>query len=407
MLVAAGQELHRVACDSGSKLVAFFNSDTLYPAAFYQDVVIDGHSWKGFEFSSATDWYPDFLIYFSARAITGQTSQAMVVCSGVLFVLLLSGFVALSRTLTLPGERGKQTFLIMMLGVLMLLVNARSGFMNARFHFPLIFTYHSGSLICMVFGLAMVLALLRAPEWQRRHHGLLLMLFVNTWLCMASDRLLLMEFVCPAIGSVVAMRLFGLTTTKRLLAIAAVLTLSSLAGQQLLRLSQPAYKDLQIGSLPFSVENAVTGGKMLPRKWWEHVLMGEGLHLLATMWMAMCFAHATIAGCQLLRGRPLPQSPAGRGMLFLSIGYLLLVLSSLVAISYSGVFYNPPTLLDIEMGRLPQVHATHLFHAVLSRRNLAALDARSLAQSIDESSLHRLGGPGGHDVLRIAADPFG
>jgi len=346
-IVVAAVELHRACCDSTTHVPAFFDSDTLYPAAFYQDVVVDGMSWTTFKYSAATDWFPDFLIYFTVRPFTANTAQAIILCSCLFFILQLGGYIAIARKVAMPSERNARMYMALMMGALFLLLCSQSGMIDKRFRLPIVFTYHGGSLICMLYGLAIVLHLVLAPVWLARHRLGLALLGLIVMLCMASDRLLLMQFVAPAIGSLMLLCVLGFTTARRLIAISGVLIFSSIAGQQILRAIQPAWAD-EISQMAFTFENARGGLKLVVRKWTERTLAGEKLHLIASVWMLLSTSHVIAGIGARLLGRPVPQSQATRGMFLLSCIYMAMVASSLAAVSYAGLFYSPPSIVDVD-----------------------------------------------------------
>ncbi len=150
--------------------------------------------------SAATVIYPDMIVYFSARAITGSVGAAMVVCSAaVFFALLLLSCHLLIRTMTSPEHHFTQTCIVLLLGAMFLLFNAKCGISDTFLRFPFILTFHGGEQICLVLDLALINYLIQSPSWDRRHSLALVGLFVNTMLCVLSDRLIIGDLVIPGI----------------------------------------------------------------------------------------------------------------------------------------------------------------------------------------------------------------
>ena len=96
---------------------------------------------------AATVIYPDMIVYFSARAITGSVGAAMVVCSAVFFALLLLSCHLLIRTMTSPEHHFTQTCIVLLLGAMFLLFNAKCGISDTFLRFPFILTFHGGEQI--------------------------------------------------------------------------------------------------------------------------------------------------------------------------------------------------------------------------------------------------------------------
>ena len=50
LIALAARQFYRAACDSHVTEDPFLNGDTLFCAGVYQDLVVDGFSWKGWRY---------------------------------------------------------------------------------------------------------------------------------------------------------------------------------------------------------------------------------------------------------------------------------------------------------------------------------------------------------------------
>jgi hypothetical protein len=345
----AGFELYRTACDSHVSLYAFINSDTLTCAAFYEDIVVNGYPVEGFYFPTTNVMFPDCAVYFLARATTGAAAPAMILSTCVVFGLQLLGLYFLMRVLTPSDQRGPQLAMLLAMGALFLLTNAQSGFSSPFCRLPLVLTYHGGEFSCLLFGLALLIYLVKAGAWERRHRLALAALYVDAALGMGSDRLLFIQFIVPALGALLTMRLLtsgaGLSL-RRIALLSAPLLSGALSGQLFLRIFQPAWQDV-INHYPCNLDNGWHSICLLAGKWRKWLEAGDELHWLALTWIAGCSGHLVYLGWRRCRSA-LVLSEVHRGLLFLSAHYLAMTATCIAAISYSGAIYNPPFMLDFD-----------------------------------------------------------
>src|SRR5688572_9131944 len=144
-------------------------------------------------FSGATDFYPDLLYYAVAKSCTGEVAPAMIVSICLLFVSLALAGAFLVGVITDRPERLGYVAAVFGMAALYLLLNARCRFENLTLKQPLMLTYHGGSATCVIGGLGIVLWLVLAERWNWRHWLGLTALYVNSTLCMASDRLIFVQ----------------------------------------------------------------------------------------------------------------------------------------------------------------------------------------------------------------------
>ena len=151
--------------------------------------------------------------------------------------------------MTSPEHHFTQTCIVLLLGAMFLLFNAKCGISDTFLRFPFILTFHGGEQICLVLDLALINYLIQSPSWDRRHSLALVGLFVNTMLCVLSDRLIIGHLVIPGIvRSLVCRRLLGNTESglslQKIGVISGCLISATSPAKQLLAPSIPPWQDL-------------------------------------------------------------------------------------------------------------------------------------------------------------------
>ena len=247
------------------------------------------------------------------------------------------------------------------MGRLFLLVNARTGLENPFFRLPITLTYHGGVHICMLFGIALLLYLLNAGEWERRHHLALGALFVDASLAMASDRLVILQLFARsqagfAAGAPADGRLGRRHPPEKSGAAGRRVGLRGHDRPALASHCSPSWQDV-MSHYPFTMENGWTSLEMLAGKWQKKLEAGDELHWLTILWLTACVVHLSLGGWRRYRGgTTLSLSPTQRGMLFLSAHYLALTVTCVAAVCFSGIVYDPPYTVDFDWGELLLPH---------------------------------------------------
>src|SRR5262245_45466673 len=90
-----------------------FNADALSPAVAYEDWLVNHYSPCATYYGAHTFWYPDFLLYFACRALTGATSPAVVLFGAVQFVLLMAAFALLGEAVFGSRARWARTVVLL------------------------------------------------------------------------------------------------------------------------------------------------------------------------------------------------------------------------------------------------------------------------------------------------------
>lgn len=336
LLALSAKEMYRFASDPAVSLWHFFKFDTLFPAALYEDMAADFQSLRQWRFTGATDIYPDVLLYMAARWITGGVAPAMVVCTCVLFALLILSIAFLYGSLTDRSQRHAQLAALLGLAAIFLLLNVACNFRKFALLFPLVLTYHAGSAICVISGLAIVIGLLFAKVWNWRHRLGLVALVLQTALCMASDRLILVQLIVPCIATMAFARgMLGSTLPgKRLGWTGGALILSALLGHLLLRLIQPAFDDF-IRHGRYSFESLGKGLGLAVTGTARQLADGDVLHIVAVATLAAAIAYvAAVSWCR-LRGTASAET-VNRRQFFMAAFFVAMTGSTLGAAALSG-----------------------------------------------------------------------
>lgn len=337
LVILASREVLRVANDPATNLTYFFNGDTLYPAALWKDLRQEYRSLESWRFTGATDFYPDVLIYAAAHGITGNVASAMVLCTCAMFVLLVLSSWLLLCSLTNRPDRAAHLAGLLALSALFLSLNALARFDNYTLRCPLMLTCHGGSTICAIFGLAIVVRLLFADVWRTGHWLLLLALFVQTALCMASDRLIFVQLVAPTVATLVFARLLlgSLLSTRRIIWISVTLIGATVVGQLMLRLVQQPWEDV-MQSEHFSVRALGRGLSVAATGTAKHLAAGDVLHSTAVATLALVLGYLAIVGGRRIFGR-LDARTIDPRLFLASSWFLAMCASSLGAATLSGM----------------------------------------------------------------------
>lgn len=243
LAVCAAVEVVRSLQDARTDMGGLLWSDTLWPAALYQSVVVDRYQLDHFQFSAATFAFPDLTLYCRVRAAVGQTGPAVLAWMWALFgVMALAGWLA-GRAI-LPGAARAYYF-----PILLSWVSAYVGFVACRFSRPpsdLLIrpVCHTGALGCGLSGLVLTISFLRARTRTGRA-GWLFGLAVLCGVAVFSDRLFGLYFVAPLGISVLVMAagrpaygLFAALTRARAAGVVAAVGVGCAAGLMALRAVQ-------------------------------------------------------------------------------------------------------------------------------------------------------------------------
>lgn len=345
LLVVAAVDLHRTLGDERSPLGEVLNFDTLYPAAVYEDLFVDGFSWDGWRFPAAPFWFPDFAIYFGARAITGAASSAVILYGVLQYALLVAAFLFLLRAARgrAPGPVGIAAALASAAAFVAL--NSLELFRDAHHRLPFLVQVHTGALICEVFALGLVLLAARHTGWGWRRLLTLLALFVLVAAGVASDRLVIVQLVAPAAAALAATwwltRCQGGPSFVAVLVLAGTLGAATTAGWALHRWQVPPEGDAIAAYTQFDGARARATARCVAGGAAEALGRAEPSHVAMLAWLAVCGAYAGRALWRGLRRRPEAPAPGDPALLLLAVYFLALVAANFAAVCATGVLDRP------------------------------------------------------------------
>ncbi|MRW85300.1 hypothetical protein GJ698_14540 [Pseudoduganella sp. FT26W] len=166
----------------------FFNSDALYLPALYHDVLVRGGHLNQWYLTPAPYFFPDWLLYFGARGVAGDTYHALAVLMAVQ-ALALWGLLLLlvRRQAPLLQAAAAATAATAMV----CFAASRAGYPYA---YVMLGSYHFGTFLMVLAGLLLVL--------RRSVPGLALLVAATV----LSDRLYALQFVLPALGMLLLLR---------------------------------------------------------------------------------------------------------------------------------------------------------------------------------------------------------
>jgi hypothetical protein len=166
----------------------FFNADALYLPALYHDVLVRGGQLNQWYLTPAPYFFPDWLLYFAARALAGDTYHALA-------LLMAAQALALWGLMVLLVRRHAPMLQALAAATAAIAVVC---FAASRAAYPYAYvmlgSYHFGTFLMVLAGL---LLLLRSAAI-----GLALLVALT----MLSDRLYALQFLLPAIGMLILLR---------------------------------------------------------------------------------------------------------------------------------------------------------------------------------------------------------
>lgn len=206
LLAASLVEACRTLADPRAGWWYLVNSDTLNIPGFYQNVVLDGYTWRAYRPSAATFAFPDGLLYFAIRPFLARTAAAVVLWELVCFALLVGTAIALGQALLPRDRRAAVAPSIGFLAAAFLGYCALTRFDQPAIELALP-VYHNGALTCTFLALVLVLRVVRSDSRGARA-GWGFALALLSVAAAFSDRLYCVYFVLPAAAAGAVVRLF-------------------------------------------------------------------------------------------------------------------------------------------------------------------------------------------------------
>lgn len=363
----SGYDLSRsLATDSGSPdcssawspsawpMYWMFHADAVTPAAAYEDWVVDHYSPHATYYSAHTFWFPDYLLYFACRALTGATAPAVVLCGAAQFALLVAAFWLLGEAVFGSRARWARTVVLLALASAYLLATSLAlttvrfgdGYAVVQMGMLLhvfMMQYHTGALLVTIAALALLLFALR--QWDRpwRRTLWLLGVFVLVAPGVASDRLLSLWLIAPA-GVVLGLAwMYGrrdgtaaLVSGRAALGAGAVLAAAWLAGNALLQW-QGGSRVTRLNDFIHLQTSAIRSSWEMLLKTPEFFRHGDVLHWVCAAWLPLCLAAAAAS----LRRRAAAEGRMPRTLVFVVWFYLILSAGNGAAVILTGQLASP------------------------------------------------------------------
>jgi len=174
----------------------FFDSDLLYLPSLYRDLFIDGYSLAGWSLTPAPYYFPDMVLYFLLRFITGDFLNATLVYAIIQPIILIYAFRFLLKQF-LGGLSIIDEAIILLAFITLFSAIGTWDFLK----YVLLPSMHTGSLIMSIVSLALFIRFIVKPSLPG-----IIVIFA---LCMAtavSDMIFLVYFVLPVVLTFIPIR---------------------------------------------------------------------------------------------------------------------------------------------------------------------------------------------------------
>jgi hypothetical protein len=331
-----------------------FNADAVTPAVAYEDWVTNRYSPSATYYSAHTFWFPDYLVYFACRALTGATASAVVLCGAVQFALLVAAFWLLGEAVFGSRARWARTVVLLVLASAYVLVTSLTltkgrlgeGYALAQMITMLhvfMMQYHTGAFLVTIAALALLLFALR--DWDRpwRRSFWLLGVFVLAAPGVASDRLLSLWLIAPAEAVLVLAWIYGrrdgaaaLVSLRAAFGAGAVLAAAWLTGNVLLQW-QASNRVVRLDHFLQLQASAIRSSWETLRKTPEVFRHGNVLPWACAAWLLLCLSAAAVS----LRRRTAAEGRMPRTLVFVVWFYLILSAGNLAAAILTGQLASP------------------------------------------------------------------
>jgi hypothetical protein len=206
---------------SEADLSIYYNSDTMYLASIFKDVMVDHTGFKGWYINAAPNFFPDMFLYFIINGLFADFRVAYVVFSFVQYILILILLNVLLKAVK-PNIRYIYLTLLNLVFPVFLLISIISGdFLYTYFLFS--HSFHTGVFINFLLSLIFVFKYLQTKKPVFIGLGILIS-FIGIY----CDRLYLVIFFFPLYATLI-LNLF-LIKNKAVNKIAPSMIFSAFAG---------------------------------------------------------------------------------------------------------------------------------------------------------------------------------
>jgi hypothetical protein len=171
----------------------YFNSDTLYLPSVYKDLFIDKHYIKDWRLNPAPNFFPDMFLYFTMMLFSaGNFMVVSFIFSIIQFFAILWLFSYVFK-MVMPGHYAGYFRLVFILFSFFLLEYLFLGKDFAFSFYVLSNSYHTGAFVMSLLALVLFLKYLNGYAKNK-----LIVLFILSVICVASDKLFIVLFSLPA-----------------------------------------------------------------------------------------------------------------------------------------------------------------------------------------------------------------
>lgn len=204
----------------------YFNSDTLYLPSVYKDLFVDKHKLTDWHLNPAPNFFPDMMLYF---VMLFFSSGNFIVVSFVFSFIQFFSIILLFRhifKLVMPAAYAGYFGLLFLLFSFCVLEYLFLGKDFMYTFYVLSNSYHTGAFVMSLVALSLFLKYI-SDRYKKR----LVILFILSVVCVASDKLFIVLFSLPAF--ITTLFFYKKTGTKTALLVSALLALSVFTGIKL------------------------------------------------------------------------------------------------------------------------------------------------------------------------------
>lgn len=170
------------------------NSDILYLASLYRDLVSHHYPLTGWRLTPAPYFFPDMPLFFLSAAVTSNLPSAYCLYSGIMLTAIFGCMYWIGGAIS--SSRADRLLAVGLMALLLFVLTLRSSSYWVPVRWMLAPSGHSGTLLCGLVLMGLALELVRKPTLKR------IIAFVSiSLMALASDQLLLSQFLAPIAGA--------------------------------------------------------------------------------------------------------------------------------------------------------------------------------------------------------------
>jgi len=199
----------------------FYNSDALYLPLFYKDL-FSNYSVLSWKHPPAPYFFPDMPLYIIINFLVRDFHLAVMLYGVTQSLLFILSLIYLGNTIF--GARRAIHALILLAGILFFMFLATG---DCPAFVPILQNgYHFGATLILVLSLAVIAKILGCGADNKKAALYSVILFALSTLTLLSDAIYLVQFLIPALMSILLLSLFSIISAKQMFFIYAALTSS-------------------------------------------------------------------------------------------------------------------------------------------------------------------------------------